>query len=569
MKSYEKINTMFKRDMDTGKIIYGDWSQPEFEYLKDNIWVFDEKIDGCLMHNTKINTTDGKTLTIKEIVDNRMDISIYGMNREGEIVPSKILDWYNHGLTEDWLQIKYTRRGFASKGSSFATIKVTPNHKIFVSGKWIRADELKEGDELTFLTQTNSLSFIQKQILIGLLVGDGYLGENKGCLFFSHKKDHEEYIDYLLDSLGEIAGNKQTEQVSGYGTKMCRARTIGHHSIREFFQEWEKEGKKYIPQNIQLSPISLAILYLDDGSLSHSENQIDRANISLNDFNLESVNNFKSALENQMGIKSTIQINKGYSLRLDHNSANTFFSLICPYIPKCMQYKVPECFRKNCTQILSGKMSEDYNVIRKQRVLEINKITEKHEKYDITTSTSNFFANNVLVHNSCHRLMWDGFTLKLGGKTDNASIQTNVLEYFNKELLPLRDSFLIKFQDEPQNPVEPVQVCIYGEMIGKKIQKVGHLYNPDGVSFVAFDIKIGNWWLKREDVIDICDFLGIQCIPIIGKGTLQQGIDMVKSGFCSKWGDFLAEGIVARPEVTLIGRDGHRIITKIKSRDFY
>ena len=43
---------------------------------------------------------------------------------------------------------------------------------------------------------------------------------------------------------------------------------------------------------------------------------------------------------------------------------------------------------------------------------------------------------------------------------------------------------------------------------------------------------------------------------------------MTKKGFKSQWGDFKAEGIVARPNTELVGRDGKRIITKIKQKDF-
>ena len=47
MKKYHKIQTIYKRDMfNNGKIIIGDYSEPFFEYLKDNIWVFTEKVDG-------------------------------------------------------------------------------------------------------------------------------------------------------------------------------------------------------------------------------------------------------------------------------------------------------------------------------------------------------------------------------------------------------------------------------------------------------------------------------------------------------------------------------------------
>lgn len=43
---------------------------------------------------------------------------------------------------------------------------------------------------------------------------------------------------------------------------------------------------------------------------------------------------------------------------------------------------------------------------------------------------------------------------------------------------------------------------------------------------------------------------------------------MARLGFKSTWGDFQAEGIVARPSVELKNRAGERIITKIKCKDF-
>ena len=57
-------------------------------------------------------------------------------------------------------------------------------------------------------------------------------------------------------------------------------------------------------------------------------------------------------------------------------------------------------------------------------------------------------------------------------------------------------------------------------------------------------------------------------VPVIGQGTLLEGIEMVKKGFNSKWGEFIAEGIVARPLTELRTRRGERLITKIKHCDF-
>ena len=57
-------------------------------------------------------------------------------------------------------------------------------------------------------------------------------------------------------------------------------------------------------------------------------------------------------------------------------------------------------------------------------------------------------------------------------------------------------------------------------------------------------------------------------VPIIGSGSLKTMVEMTRAGFNSIWGNFKAEGIVARPAVELKARDGSRIITKIKYKDF-
>ena len=48
MKEYHKIKTVFKRDPVTKfkTLLEGEFASPEFEYLKNNEWIFTEKVDG-------------------------------------------------------------------------------------------------------------------------------------------------------------------------------------------------------------------------------------------------------------------------------------------------------------------------------------------------------------------------------------------------------------------------------------------------------------------------------------------------------------------------------------------
>ena len=49
MNEYPKIQSVYKRYTEgpnKGKFIIGEWTLPEFEYLKDLMWVWKEKVDG-------------------------------------------------------------------------------------------------------------------------------------------------------------------------------------------------------------------------------------------------------------------------------------------------------------------------------------------------------------------------------------------------------------------------------------------------------------------------------------------------------------------------------------------
>jgi ATP-dependent RNA circularization protein (DNA/RNA ligase family) len=155
------------------------------------------------------------------------------------------------------------------------------------------------------------------------------------------------------------------------------------------------------------------------------------------------------------------------------------------------------------------------------------------------------------------RVMIADGNIAFGGKTDNASIPTPLVKRLEERFLSQKDDLLAKFPDG---------ACLYGEGYGAKIQNGGN-YRQDQ-DFVLFDVRIGMWWLQRPAIEDIAKAFGLDVVPIIGHGTLHDAVDRVQNGFTSTWGPFMAEGIVARPSVELMTRNGTRIITKIKHRDF-
>lgn len=165
------------------------------------------------------------------------------------------------------------------------------------------------------------------------------------------------------------------------------------------------------------------------------------------------------------------------------------------------------------------------------------------------------------------RVMWTGEEVKFAGKSDNATLHPLLIASLERAFSGQADVFHEIFGGYDTEPLGAMsEVCLYGEGYGPKIQSGGK-YRPDQ-GFVLFDVRIGRWWLRREDVENVAQKLGADLVPIVGRGSLSRMVEMARTGFGSAWGDFPAEGIVARPSTELCCRNGERVITKIKHKDF-
>lgn len=152
------------------------------------------------------------------------------------------------------------------------------------------------------------------------------------------------------------------------------------------------------------------------------------------------------------------------------------------------------------------------------------------------------------------RIIWDGAAVTFKGKTEAAQLPAKLVKRLNE-----------RFRPEPFIGDGPL--CLYAEGYGAGIQS-GGIYRQDQ-DVILFDVKVGDWWLKREDVVAVAQKHELPVVPSIGIGTLHDMIEMVsRGGFQSAAGTGKAEGIVARPMVELFARNGDRIITKLKAKDF-
>ena len=172
-------------------------------------------------------------------------------------------------------------------------------------------------------------------------------------------------------------------------------------------------------------------------------------------------------------------------------------------------------------------------------------------KNNIWVWTEKVDGTNIRIH-------WDGKQVTFGGRTDAASIPAFLVNHLRQVFTD--EKMKAKFAE--------TEVTLYGEGYGAFIQKGGGLYKIDGQSFVLFDVLVGNFWLERENIVDIAKSLGTEIVPIVFTGTLAEAQDRVSQGVQSAWGNFNMEGFVGKPLVEMLSRNGGRVIVKMKTRDY-
>ena len=184
---------------------------------------------------------------------------------------------------------------------------------------------------------------------------------------------------------------------------------------------------------------------------------------------------------------------------------------------------------------------------------------------DYRNETVEYLANNIWqftekIDGTNIRIHWDGHNVEVGGRTDRAQIPKHLMDYLSATFLTpeVEEMFEQTYGEK--------DVILFGEGYGAKIQNGGD-YRSD-VSFILFDVLIGDNWQSREWVEATAKMFNVDVVPIVLEGTIGDGIDYVMQHNNSTIGNAIMEGVVGRPKVEMKDRLGNRIIVKIKWKDF-
>jgi recombination protein RecA len=176
---------------------------------------------------------------------------------------------------------------------------------------------------------------LEKEVIVGCLIGDGSL-EKSGehyRLRIGHTIRHRDYVRWKYNLLQRIC---ITEPRYVPATRSLRIGTIGHPELSEIRYKWYLNGVKTIPLDFKLTPLMIAIWFMDDGC-----KQGKSVDFSVHCFSEESIEILRENLV-EFGIETTVIFDgKDSRIYVRRRSYDCFENLVKPYIQKCMAYKLP------------------------------------------------------------------------------------------------------------------------------------------------------------------------------------------------------------------------------------
>lgn len=484
--------------------------------------VVTEKMDGtCFPAIAPILMSDG---SIKPIQDIKIGDVVLGVDKNRNIVNSTVIRTFKNGKTDKWLKI-YFKSPFNSKKKYLIC---TENHELFVNGKYTEAKYVSRYDTFSHVLKYTEPSQIQKEILIGTLLGDASFNSNRRHVTYCHKIEHKEYSKFLDESLTDLYSssyiNKNANSFSGKPKYVSTTKSITW--LKDLSEEMIVNNVKTIPKTLipQITPLSLAVLYMDDGHLTESTKQRPRMHFSVCNFDTQSCLNLQEAFKN-FGIKTTITNSDGYNyLNVSAYSVDDFCNLIKNYIPEIMQYKLPIKYRGLQVKSITNHKSSTYIKLANSEVVDIKTLSDfKYtQRYDLETSTNNYMVNGVLVHNCC-TLYSDYY--------HNRSINTSYHPAFD---------WIKRYHAELSvNIPNGIRIC--GE----------YLYNTHSISydnlesyFYGFSVWDGDKCLSWEDTLEWFKLLDITPVPTIAEniGYHEKLLTMIGEDIVNQG----KEGIVVR-----------------------
>jgi recombination protein RecA len=366
---------------------------------------------GCMAYGTRVSLADGTQEKIGKIVSQRMDVEVLSYDVETDrMVPRKIVNWFDNGNAEQFLQFTVAKSG----GNGRAQFAATENHLIRTPGGWREAGALIAGDRV-MVTEKHVLGEQQLQVILGALMGDGNLFPNRrdrsGTRFrMGHGAKQAEYLDWKTSLLGNIGHSRTVNAKGAVFADFTPLPELAELHDAVYFGD----GKKHLTWEYlkSLTPLALAVWYMDDGSFTVRSKGVQertaggtgRIEIVVEAMSPGSRDRLVQYLRDtrkldvQLVTKGVRQVS---AIRFTTAASEKFQKLVAPYVHPSMDYKLLPRFRGQFA--VEPQFAPETQRLVPARVLNVHvkPPTRSMKRFDLEIEgLHNYFVDGVMVHNS-------------------------------------------------------------------------------------------------------------------------------------------------------------------------
>jgi recombination protein RecA len=364
---------------------------------------------GCFSYNSRVVLADGSTEKIGKIVNQRLPVEVLSYDpKAGAIVPKKVVNWFDNGKTDKFLQITVAKP--AKNGR--AQLACTTNHLIRTPSGWREAGELKVGDSV-LEALPHYFSDFQWEALRGTLMGDGALSPTRsghGARFrYGHGKKQLAYADWKASLFSNVDCSRQVRDDGAVFFDFAPLPEFAPVRNEVYVGKKKVFGDDYLKS---LTPLSLALWYMDDANFTIRSKGLQKRTAGLTGRAVICVEAMEPAtrervvgyLTDTWGIKAKLVASgaaKKAVLVFDNAETAKLHALIAPFVHPSMDYKLLPAYR--------GRFSVEPVLTPMRYELVSLPVTDIHVKpptrsmhrFDIEVEDShNYLVDGVVVHNS-------------------------------------------------------------------------------------------------------------------------------------------------------------------------
>ncbi len=193
------------------------------------------------------------------------------------------------------------------------------------------------------------LSDYQKEVLAGLLLGDGCLERSKNSpgarLKVGQSLKQKEFVVWLYDIFRNFVQTPPRIKYSkrnGKSHEEVVFNTLTHSCFKAFYEMFYQNGNKVIPESINqiLTATAVAVWFMSDGSVKSKESR--GRILNTQSFTKSDIERLRIILKSKFGLQTSIRMQKdGLQIYISGKSAELLDALLRDKLLPYFYYKLP------------------------------------------------------------------------------------------------------------------------------------------------------------------------------------------------------------------------------------